>query len=110
MPTAMLMAWPEATKEQYDQVMDHLGLDENPPEGALFHVAGVEGGTLRVLDLWESEAAWNRFLETRLQPAAQAVGLEGQPDVRLYPVHNVYTPAIEELRRIGSSALAGATV
>ena len=106
----MLMAWSGATDDQYDQVMELLGLDQNPPEGALFHVAGTDGGTLRVLDIWESEAAWNQFLESRLQPAIEQAGIDGQPDVRLYPVHNVYAPAIDEIRRIGTSSLAGANV
>jgi hypothetical protein len=33
MATAMLMAWLGVTKKQYEQVMDRLGLDVNPPQG-----------------------------------------------------------------------------
>jgi hypothetical protein len=108
MATAMLMAWRGVTREQYQQVLDRLDLDVNPPQGGIFHVAGSDSDTLRVLDLWESEDAWNWFLKTRLQPALQEMGLPGQPDIRLYPVRNIYTPGFNELRRIGSSSFAGA--
>jgi hypothetical protein len=110
MAIVMLMQWPGVTKDEYDLVMDALKLDERAPEGGIFHVAGAEGDNWRVLDVWESEDAWNRFRETRLMPALQETGLldKGEPTILVYEVHNVYAPRVEALSRLGaSSALAG---
>ena len=45
------------------------GLGDTPPEGLILHMAieRPEGG-LRYIDVWESEAHWDRFAEDRLHP------------------------------------------
>jgi hypothetical protein len=101
MPTVMLMEWPGVEPAQYDEVMRVLRLDEQPPENAYFHVSGFEDGTLRVLDIWESQADFERFQESRLMSAVQQAGIEGQPNVRYYDVHNIYVPEAATLERIG---------
>jgi hypothetical protein len=40
--------------------------------------------------------------------AVGEAGLPGQPDVKVYPVHNVYAPGMGEIERMGSGALVGA--
>jgi hypothetical protein len=51
----------------YGRIADGLG--EEVPEGMILHLAVVkpEGG-LRYLDVWESEADWERFAKNRLHP------------------------------------------
>lgn len=45
------------------------GLGDDPPKGLISHVAVErEDGGLRYIDLWESEADWDRFAEERLHP------------------------------------------
>ncbi len=53
--------------ETYNRIVEGLGPE--PPKGMLFHVAvqRPEGG-LRYIDVWESEADWDRFAEERLHP------------------------------------------
>ena len=111
MAIVMSLEWPGATLEEYDQVMVALGLDAEPPAGGLFHVSGTDGGTLRILDVWESDDAWNAFREGRLMPALEQTGLieKGAPNVRTYPLHNLYAPGADVLGRLGASSAAGAT-
>ncbi len=84
MAIVMQMEWPGVTRADYDSVMDALGLDASPPEGALFHVAGGDGAAWHVIDVWESEEACNRFGEV-LVPILQEVGIDDQP--QRYPTH-----------------------
>jgi hypothetical protein len=51
----------------YRRIKDGLG--PTPPDGLVSHVAveRPEGG-LRYIDVWESEAHWDRFAEERLHP------------------------------------------
>lgn len=108
MPTVMLMEWPGITQNQYDQVMRNLDLDKKPETSGIFHVAGFSGGTLRVLDIWESQQAFEKFQRERLQAATQKAGITGQPKVQFFPVHNIYAPNIDLLRKVGATAMPSA--
>lgn len=105
MPTVMLMEWAGMTQDQYNQVMRALDLDKKPPAGAIFHVAGFTAGTLRVLDIWDSQQAFETFQKDRLASALQKAGITSQPKVQFYPVHNIYVPNLEVIRKAGSSSL-----
>ena len=45
------------------------GLGELPAEGQLVHLVQVTDKGLRYIDVWESQEAWDRFVEERLHPA-----------------------------------------
>jgi hypothetical protein len=105
MATVMLMEWPGVTQDQYNRVMSHLGLDSSPPSGAIFHVAGFTEGALRVLDIWDSQQAFERFQKDRLTAAVQKAGISGQPKIKYFPVHNIYAPNVEAIRKAGASSL-----
>ncbi len=57
-----------------------------PVPGLLVHVAGQGPNGFRVVDVWESEDAFQKFGET-LMPIMKAIGIEGAPEV--YPSHTV---------------------
>ena len=105
MSTVMLMEWTGVTQDQYNQVLRILDLDKNPPTGGIFHVAGFTAGTLHVLDVWESQQAFEKFQKDRLAAAVQKAGIASQPKVVFYPVHNIYVPNLEVIRKAGSKAL-----
>ena len=80
---------------EYDQINQRVNPPDNPPEGMIFHSAGpLPGGGWRIVDVWESRAAFDRFFGERVQPTvAELVGQEamaqGQPpEVTSWPVHN----------------------
>ena len=83
------------TQQQYDATHGHMGIKDNPPEGMIFHSAGPIDEGRGVIDFWESREAFDRFVEGRLQPAAQELGdktFPGPPDIKEFPVHNYTTP------------------
>ncbi|MBT2382529.1 hypothetical protein [Streptomyces sp. ISL-11] len=86
-----------ATQAQYEQVANKVsngrGLVKNrsdwPVPGVIAHVAGQGENGWFVVDVWESEEAWQRFAEIML-PYAQEAGIpEFTP--RVYPAFNVVT-------------------
>ena len=105
MSTVMSMEWAGVTQDQYNKVMRNLDLDKNPPTGGIFHVAGFTAGTLHVLDVWESQQAFEKFQKDRLVAAVQKAGITTQPKVQFYPVHNIYVPNLEVIRKAGSTSL-----
>lgn len=57
------------TQEQYDGAIQAGGLDQGLPDGQIFHVAGPMENGWRVIDVWESREAFDRFAREVLAPA-----------------------------------------
>jgi hypothetical protein len=62
------------------------------PPGARQHVASFDGQGLLVTDIWDSAADFDRFVQERLGPATQQLGIEGQPEVVITEVHRTFSP------------------
>jgi hypothetical protein len=86
---------PTLTQDQYEQVVSRLTEGKKtrmespsdwPVSGLLVHVAGQAADGFRVVDVWESQEAFDRFGET-LMPILQDLGVEVQPEI--YPAHAV---------------------
>ena len=92
MATIVQLHWPEATEENYEQVRRTADWEGNRPEGAMLHVVGFSDDGMRILDIWESGEAFQTWFEQRIGPAVQEAGIDGEPDVRMFPLHGVYAP------------------
>jgi hypothetical protein len=106
MAVLLQMKWDGVTRDEYDRVIQELGIDDNPADGGMLHLAGVDDDGLRVIDVWESQEAFERFAEARLMPTVQKVGLDGQPDVTFVELHNVHSPRGEEVLAMDRAAAA----
>ena len=63
--------------ELYEQVVQKVAANgEMPPRGAIFQVAGPHEGGWRVISVWESREAQERFRDERLLPVFEEVGME----------------------------------
>lgn len=92
MAVGLRIKFVDGTQEQYEAVNEQMGVNDNPPEGLVFHAAGPIEGGWGVIDFWESRGHFDRFQESRLGPAIQALGdraPQGPPDIKEFPVHNV---------------------
>ncbi len=92
MPVLMVHDSPGGTQEQYEQVVASLtdgrglnSLSDWPVTGILSHAAAPSEKGWRVVDVWESEEAFQRFGEV-ISPVLQEVGFPGEP--RLFPIHH----------------------
>ena len=92
MATVMLMHWPEVTKEQYEQVRQDVNWEGDVPQGAKFHVAWMSEDGFRVLDLWDSPQQFESFVQQRLMPSVQRIGVQGQPRVQIAESIAVFAP------------------
>jgi hypothetical protein len=101
MPIVVIDEWAEGGPDttNYDAFNAQMGLVDDPPEGLVVHTAGVtEEGGFRVVDVWESQEAWDRFNDGRLGPAIREVlsGLHPQPlppRTEIYELYNVIRPS-----------------
>jgi len=74
---------------QYDMIMRRLeAAGAGAPESRLYHVCLGTGDKLRVLEVWESRAACERYLST-LGPIVQQVGVDAPPPQIVQTYHVV---------------------
>ena len=85
---------PGVTQEQFDAAHDHINPDRSPWPGMLFHSSGPIDGGWGVIDFWESRADFDAHLESDIQPgiAASGVQMQGPPDIKEFPVHEIIHP------------------
>lgn len=90
MAFAVLFDNPNVSQEQYDAVRARIGIDENnPPEGGILHVAGPgPDGGWRVVEVWESEEARQKFAQETLGPVFAELGIE-RPEPQRWEVHAI---------------------
>lgn len=78
----------DGTLAEYDQVIKELeAAGQGNPSGRLSHVAARKGDGYLVVDVWESQEAFERFGQTLVPLLERAGGHVPAP--RFYPVHNV---------------------
>ena len=88
MAVGVFLEFPGVTWEQYEQLVQDMSLSGSP-EGVLIHVCGpTSDGGWRMVDVWESQEAFERFVNELLIPRAQARGFP-QPSKREFfePFH-----------------------
>jgi hypothetical protein len=94
MPVAVEMNFRGATLDQYDQVLEKMGLTPggSTPPGAISHWAAKTDDGIRVVDVWETRDAFDRFAEDQIGPYTREVGFTEAPQMRFYDVHSHFTP------------------
>ncbi len=90
MAVAVEMNFKGATLDQYDQVIELMGLQAGQaPPNALFHWVAKTDDGLRVVDVWETREAYDQFAQEQIGPYSQQVGIPAPPEVTYHDVHNI---------------------
>jgi hypothetical protein len=93
MSVVLIHEGPTLTQQSYGEVVRRLTEGQKdqmespsdwPVDGLLVHAAGEGPNGFRVIDVWESEEACNRFGEV-LGPHLEAAGITEQPEI--YATH-----------------------
>ena len=91
MPVVLVHQGEGLTKESYEEAVRRMtggkglnGPSDWPVEGLLVHAAGEAPGGFRVVDVWESEEAAERF-GAQLGPVLGELGIDAAPEV--YSAH-----------------------
>jgi len=92
MPVIAVFQGPSITQASYEASvklltggktrMEEVG--DWPVPGLLVHAAGQGPNGFRVVDVWESEAAMQKFAD-KLMPIMKQLGMDGKPEI--YPAH-----------------------
>jgi hypothetical protein len=90
MPVAIEMMFDGATLDQYDRIVEKMGLTPGgaTPPGALFHWVAATDSGVHVVDVWESKETFEQFAQEQIGPYSREVGIEDEPEMTLHDVHN----------------------
>jgi hypothetical protein len=84
MAVCLVISVPGSTLEQYDEVRRALG--DPLGDGQISHVAGATESGFCVVDVWESRADFDRFVQERLGEQMARAGMQ-DPQIAEFEVH-----------------------
>ena len=85
------------TADEYRTIMDELGVEARPEGGIYLHLTTPADFGFRVVEIWDKKEGFDRFVQQRLAPAAEEVGLQRQMAITVTPLHNFFAPRLSEL-------------
>jgi hypothetical protein len=94
MSVVVVASAPGFNADMYDAVTSRAMPGDELPDECELHIAGPVEGGWRVITVWRSPEAFDRFREERLLPAIRELGGEqGGPPVEpeVQPVHKLIT-------------------
>lgn len=92
MSVVWLVEWDGITQEQYGRLCAATQWDSDPPDGLEHQVVAFSDKSLIMTQVWKSPEHVMRFMEDRLLPAVNQMGIRSMPRVDQYPVHQVLQP------------------
>ena len=92
MAVVWLLEWDGITPDQYDELRRRTSWDSDLPDGLQHQVAAFSDKALVITQVWKSPEHVMCFMEDRLLPAVQAMGIRSMPRVDQYPVHSILAP------------------
>jgi hypothetical protein len=93
MAVAIDMKFHGATLEQYDKIIQLMGLKQGgpTPPGAISHFVIKTDDGIRVVDVWESKEVFEQFAQEQIGPYSREAGITEEPEMRFFEVHNYLT-------------------
>jgi hypothetical protein len=76
-----LVEWDGITKEQFADLQSRTEWESDPPDGLEHQVTAFSDKALVLTQVWKSPDHVMRFMEDRLLPAVQAMGIRSMPRV-----------------------------
>jgi hypothetical protein len=87
----------EMKPEEYRAVLDHMGVESHPAAGIYLHLTTAMSFGYRIVELWDRKEGFDEFLEKRLGPATQELGIERETEITVTPLHNLFAPRLDEI-------------
>ena len=85
------------TADEYRAVLDKMGVETHPAANIFLHLSATIEGGYRIVEIWDSKEGFEEFLQKRLGPANQALGINRKTNITITALHNFFAPRLEEL-------------
>jgi hypothetical protein len=90
MAVGLIMQYSGVDAAKYDAIVKEAGLKGKKavwPAGIISHAAGPTADGWCVVDVWSSQAQFDRFLSKRLKPAFDRAGGMPEPHVTIFQIY-----------------------
>jgi hypothetical protein len=93
MAVAVVIDFEGATLDQYDEVIEKMGFEPGGTggPGGMFHWVAKTADGIRVTDVWETKAQFEKFAQEKIGPITTEVGFPSPPTITFFDVHNHLT-------------------
>ena len=93
MAVGVVLEFDGATLDQYDQVIEKMGLTPGGAgaPGGLFHWVTQTDNGIRVTDVWQDRETFEQFAQEQIGPFTAEVGITNPPRTSFFDVHNYLT-------------------
>jgi hypothetical protein len=85
------------TPTEYRAILDEMGVERRPEPGIYLHLTAPIDGGYRIIEVWDHREGFEAFMQARLTPAAQAIGLNREMKLTIEPLYNIFAPRLDEL-------------
>jgi hypothetical protein len=87
---AVVMRFTGATLDQYDKVVELMGLtpEGEGAKGSLFHWVAATPDGIVVNDVWKTREAFEQFAQEQIGPHTQEAGFPAPPELTFYELHS----------------------
>ena len=82
---------------EYRAVLDRMGVELRPEPGIYLHITAQTDFGLRVIEIWDSQAGFEEFVQRRMLPALEGLGIDRKTEITIRPLHNLFAPCLAEL-------------
>jgi hypothetical protein len=89
MAVVLTLRWQGVTRHAYDELLKAVDWEGRPAAGGIFHVAWFDEEGMSVVDVWESQQAFEAFMNDRLGPVVQRQ-VEGEPEIAFHDAHRYF--------------------
>jgi len=89
MAVGIVMQFEGSNLEQYDRVIEKMGLSpgEPLPPGGVFHWVTKTDDGIQVIDVWETREQFDKFAQEQIGPITAEEGMS-PPELAFHDVHN----------------------
>lgn len=96
MAVTFTLDMPGMTRDQLDGLVQQLGAGPGMvPEGQIAHIEAITDEGARIIDVWESADAYERFMQDRLRPILAAAGVPPIGTPPMLEVHRVFVAEVD---------------
>jgi hypothetical protein len=82
---------------EYRAVLDRMGVETRPEPGIYLHITAQTDFGYRIIEIWNSQEAFEEFAQRRMLPALHDLGIDRTTEITVKPLHNLFAPRLGEL-------------
>lgn len=86
---------------EYDAILARMGVEQEPAPDIYLHLAApMNDDGIRVIELWNDAEGFQSFIQSRMLPATEALGIQRETTVTVTPLHNLFAPRLTEIPQL----------